>query len=398
MTFESEIFDLAEKVKEYKVSDNLATEEATKFAIIMPFVSRVLGYDVFNPKEVIPEFTADVGTRNGEKVDYAIKVDNEIQILIEAKQINTNLSLKHSNQLYRYFTATNTRIGILTNGQIWQFYSDLEKSNIMDEVPFLTIDLASPEQIPVSELKKFSKEAFDLNSVLASAEDLKYLSAFKHIFTKEFEAPSDDFLRFAVKSVYDGKLTAQRLDMIRPLAIKAIKQVIQERVTDLFQNDLKDSQADLDEESFGNTTEKEIETTIDEIKAFYLIRGILHPEVSFERITFKDTKSYFGLQIDGNGRKTWLRLYLDGNKPRVMFVNTWTQITLGSIEELGSHKAALLESFNDIDIGKAFVAEEIESDESLVKNTSIEDFEEQISPQYNDYSPRRILETNYPEI
>lgn len=48
----------------------------------MPFIS-ALGYDVFNPTEVIPEFTADVGTKKGEKVDYAIKKDDKIIILIE---------------------------------------------------------------------------------------------------------------------------------------------------------------------------------------------------------------------------------------------------------------------------------------------------------------------------
>ncbi|MCI5139368.1 MAG: hypothetical protein D3922_13380 [Candidatus Electrothrix sp. AR1] len=81
--------DLIDKIKELAVRipkqiEHIQTEEATKNAFIMPFIS-ALGYDIFNPMEVIPEFTADIGTKKGEKVDYAIKKDDDIIILIECK-------------------------------------------------------------------------------------------------------------------------------------------------------------------------------------------------------------------------------------------------------------------------------------------------------------------------
>lgn len=117
------------------VRGNLATEEATKTALIMPFFS-LLGYDVFNPMEFIPEFVADVGTKKGEKVDYAIMNEGKPVILIEAKGVDDDLT-KHDAQLFRYFTVTDAKFAILTNGIVYKFFTDLEEPNKMDEKPFL---------------------------------------------------------------------------------------------------------------------------------------------------------------------------------------------------------------------------------------------------------------------
>lgn len=99
MAFEDALQDVSEKVQEFGPS--LTTEEATKTAIIMPFISRVLGYDVFNPQEVVPEYVADLGLKKGEKIDFAIMRDGQVQMLIEAKRIGDTLSLEHAGQLVR---------------------------------------------------------------------------------------------------------------------------------------------------------------------------------------------------------------------------------------------------------------------------------------------------------
>ena len=114
MSFEERLASLAAKIRQQK--DAIQTEEATKNAFVMPFIQTVLGYDVFNPLEVIPEFISDVGTKKGEKVDYAIIKDGQIQILIEAKKIGEPLNINHASQLFRYFHVTTARISILTNG------------------------------------------------------------------------------------------------------------------------------------------------------------------------------------------------------------------------------------------------------------------------------------------
>ena len=137
MAFEENLKNLITRIKSMK--NSISTEEATKTSIIMPFF-QILGYDVFNPVEFIPEYTADVGIKKGEKVDYAICLNDKLTILIEAKSINQQLE-KHDSQLFRYFGTTAAKFAILTNGLIYRFYTDLDEQNRMDSTPFFEIDL-----------------------------------------------------------------------------------------------------------------------------------------------------------------------------------------------------------------------------------------------------------------
>jgi len=112
--------------------EKIATEEAVKTAVVLPLL-QALGYDVFNPGEVVPEFNADVSGKKREKVDYAIIANGEVRILIECKSLSTELKLSHLSQLFRYFTVTNAMFGILTNGRRYEIYSDLDEPNILDK-------------------------------------------------------------------------------------------------------------------------------------------------------------------------------------------------------------------------------------------------------------------------
>ena len=154
MEFSNQLTDFSERIS--KLKSNISTEEATKTSIVLPFF-HLLGYDVFNPLEFVPEYTADTGTKKGEKVDYAIMQNNDPIIIIEVKPANTELSAKHLNQLFRYFTVTKARFGILTNGIIYKFFSDLDESNKMDLMPFLEINLLNLKSHSISELAKFKK-------------------------------------------------------------------------------------------------------------------------------------------------------------------------------------------------------------------------------------------------
>ena len=109
-----------------KLKDQIQTEEATKNAFIMPFLQS-LGYDVFNPLEVVPEFVADLGLKKGEKIDYAIFIDSKPSILIECKHWNQNLSV-HDGQLLRYFHTSKARFGLLTNGIIYRFVTTQQRN------------------------------------------------------------------------------------------------------------------------------------------------------------------------------------------------------------------------------------------------------------------------------
>ena len=240
--------DLVDRIKEIanripKQIDLIKTEEATKNAFVMPFIN-ALGYDIFNPIEVIPEFTADVGTKKGEKVDYAIKKDNEIIMLIECKQCNNDLDLEVASQLYRYFSVTETRFGIITNGIIYKFFSDIEESNKMDTKPFFEFNVLNFEDHHLEELKKFAKSSFHLENILTTASALKYTGAIKRIFGNEITNPSDEFIKLFVSQVYSGLKTQAVISQFSKIVKDAISQFIRERINDRLKSALDDVGAD----------------------------------------------------------------------------------------------------------------------------------------------------------
>ena len=170
MDFKDILRQLSERIE--KLRDNLQTEEATKNALIMPFI-QAMGYDVFNPLKVIPEFTCDIGTKKGEKIDYAIMRDNEPIILIECKHWCDTFTLA-DNQLLRYFHVSSAKFGMLTNGIIYRFYTDLDQANKMDEKPFLEVNMLDLRDNQIEELKQFHKSYFDVDKILSTTSELKY--------------------------------------------------------------------------------------------------------------------------------------------------------------------------------------------------------------------------------
>lgn len=184
----------------------------------MPFFA-TLGYDLFNPTEFVPEFTADVGIKKGEKVDYAIVLDGKPTILIEAKSINQQLT-KHDSQLFRYFGTTTSKFGILTNGEEYKFFTDLDEPNKMDLTPFLTINITKIKDNQIPELAKFHKDNFDVDKITSSAAELKYLSSLKSYLTSELNEPSDNFVKYLLGEIYDGMKTKQTIEKFKPIIKK----------------------------------------------------------------------------------------------------------------------------------------------------------------------------------
>lgn len=322
MAIEDTIKEIATKIDEYGRS--LTTEEATKTAIILPFIARVLGYDVFDPGEVLPEFTSDVGTKKGEKVDFAILHAGEVQMLIECKQIGAPLNINHASQLFRYFHVTNARIGVLTNGQLWHFFTDLDHPNKMDEKPFLRLDLLDVDPYALPELQKLTKSSFDLDSVLSAAEELKYVSGIKKAIGALFAHPSDDFVRLLVSGVYERPLTAKMREFFAGVVENACRQWITDQVNARLKTALQGQGVSVpvaptgDEASSTEPVEEErgargqdLETTLDEMEGYNIVRAIAVREVPVERIVARDTKSYFGVLLDDNNRKPICRLHFN---------------------------------------------------------------------------------------
>jgi hypothetical protein len=278
----------------------------------MPFIS-ALGYNVFDPTEVIPEFTADVGIKKGEKVDYDIKKDGKIIILIECKHHNDSLSIERSSQLYRYFSVTDSRFAIITNGIIYRFYSDLEHPNKMDSKPFFEFDVRNFNNGHLLELKKFTKTTFDLDKILNTANDLKYVGAIGKILDREFETPSEDFVKFLTTQVYTGRLTKAVLEQFTDIAKKATSQFIIEKVNGKLKSALE-SNKPKEPEDAPEEQENEIETIQEEIEAFHIVRAIGRECVPVSRIIMRDTKSYCGILFDDNNRKPICRLHFNRSK------------------------------------------------------------------------------------
>lgn len=306
-TFEENIKIIAERVKTH--SSTMATEEAVKTAVVLPFL-RALGYDVFDPNEVIPEFTADAVGKKGEKVDYAIHIDSQIRILIECKPITVNLEKKHLDQLYRYFSVTSAKFAILTNGRTFNFYTDLDALNKLDARPFFVFDLADFNPVIAAELKKFEKASFNEDSILATAERLKYTSGIKKAINKLIEDPSEDFVRIVSSEVYEKRFTANVKEMLTAVTKSAFRDVIMDAVKNRLSNALADTEQVV-EEIEQLEEEAEIITTEEETEGFMIVRAICRELVAAKRIAMRDAKSYCAVLLDDNNRKPLVRLHFN---------------------------------------------------------------------------------------
>lgn len=322
--------DFIDQIKQFSkrvesIRDTIQTEEATKTSILLPFF-QLMGFDIFNPNEFIPEFTADVGIKKGEKVDYAILQDGQPVILVEAKSINEPLE-KHDSQLFRYFGVTQAKFAILTNGIIYKFYTDLEEPNKMDENPFLEINILEIKDTQVAELKKFSKSNFDIEEVLNVASELKYTNEIKRKFNEQLSNPSEDFIRYFINNLYNGRVTQSIIDKFRPIVKKSLNQYISETLNDKIKNALATDDAstnpqenpDNGSEETQENKESKIVTTQEELEAYFIVKNILKSIVSPDDITIKDTESYMNILYQGHSRKWICRLVLT-NTQKILLI------------------------------------------------------------------------------
>lgn len=320
MDFIDQLKQFAKRVDSLK--DTIQTEEATKTAIIMPFFA-MLGYDVFNPQEFVPEYTADVGIKKGEKVDYAIMKDGAPVILIECKSISENLE-RHDSQLFRYFGTSEAKFAILTNGRIYRFYTDLDNPNKMDADPFLSVNILDIRDNQVGELKKFCKSEFDVDSIFSTASELKYVHEFKNAFAAQVENPSDELTRLFLQSCYSGQKTQAVIEKFRPLLKKALNDYISETMNDKIKIALGGSGGSVSisekaapetasaesDDAAPESNEPRIVTTEEELEAYFIIKNMLKDVADIQDITYKDTESYINILYKGNSRKWICRLRL----------------------------------------------------------------------------------------
>jgi len=298
------------------LKDQISTEEATKNAFVMPFI-QILGYDIFNPTEVVPEHVCDIGTKKGEKVDYVIKNNDEPVIIIECKHWKENVDA-HNSQLHRYFHVSKTRLGVLTNGIIYNFYTDLEKPNIMDEKPFFSIDIEDLKDSSIKILENFTKKDYNLENILDSAEALKYIKAIRKEFEKEIETPSDEIVKLLVSRFFGKSITANRMISFKEYTKKALTTSINESISFRLKSALSiNEQIEKQDDEvktalpIDENNDSKIVTTEEELEGFQIVKAIMREKIPSTRIAYRDTLSYFGILLDDNNRKPLCRLHFN---------------------------------------------------------------------------------------
>lgn len=323
----------------------IQTEEATKNAMVMPFI-QALGYNVFDPLEVTPELVADVGTKKGEKVDYAILRGGRPIILFECKKAGGDLSINHAGQLFRYFHVTEARFGVLTNGLLYRFFTDLEQPNKMDEKPFFEFNILDFKERDVEELKKFAKAAFDVDTILTTANELKYTRAIQAKLAELVSSPSEDFVRLLSADLLGTKrFTPAVRDQFTVISRRAFEQFIHERINERLKGAMSpesvtfpDKAPVAAQDEPTEATEPVIVTSSEELEGFHTVRAIVRNVVSTKRVVMRDAQSYCAVLLDDNNRKPICRLRFNNKqKMRLGLFNARKeeeQVSLESVDDI----------------------------------------------------------------
>ena len=345
MDFIEELRNLSTQIAKQK--DHATTEEATKHAFVIPFI-KILGYNPYNLTEVVPEFTADIGTKQGEKVDYAIFKDDEVIILIECKKYGADLSDAHTSQLYRYFSVVHARIAVLTDGVLYRFYTDLEETNIMDSKPFLEFNMLDIQEPLVNELKRFTKPAFDLDATLTAASDLKYTKEIKQTMMEQLEEPSEEFVRFFLSSVYSGTKTQGVVQQFTDIVKRALNQFLNDQINQRLQSAITKGEVaeqpvevveveNSDESTEAEEVDSRIVTTEEELEGFYIVKSIVREVISADRVGHRDTLSYMTVLLDDNRLRPICRLYFNSAQKYLTLPDeerNYERVDIGSIDDI----------------------------------------------------------------
>lgn len=356
MDFVEKIDQVADRAEDQL--DRIRNEESTKQALVIPFI-KALGYDVYDLGEVVPEFTADFAEKKGEKVDYAILHEDDPVVLIECKPAGGKLSTDHAEQLFRYFQVTDARIGILTNGVRYRFFSDLEEKNKMDERPFLELDLFDYSETEIEELKSLRKSTFDLEEMVDAAHSLKYRKALLKYLQSQWHEPDDDFVHYMTGHVYDGRITKRVREQFRPIVRQALHQLVHDKVKGRLSSALEEEEAsatqDLSQEEEGEEElpegvvrkEGDVVTLEVEVEGYRIVKAILREVVDVDRVVDRDLKSYFNVLLDDTNRQPICRFYFHSDQKRLGLFDedkNETKVEIESLDEIYEYADQLKET------------------------------------------------------
>ncbi len=343
--------------KAAKSGPSLINEEITKTALIMPFI-QLLGYDIFDPSEVIPEFQAQAGVKKDQRVDYALCKDGNPVILIEAKAFGSSLDKDQLDQLKRYFPFVKTaRVGILTDGNRYRFFTDLEAENVMDDSPYLEISLDNIDEDSLSKLLLLAKDRYNDDNTVKQAEQLKFTKQFKIILSNQFEQPEEDFMLFFAKKVWNGKITQNVKDKLTPLLKESFRQWTEERINDRLRKAIEGEEKITQSEGLPQEDKKQLEPAANEldIMGLNIVKAILSEVCDVGRLSLRPSKSYCALLLDDNNRKTIVRFYFKNAERLKMdlygFMRVEPPFVIESVDSIYNYRNQIIEIFERLENG-----------------------------------------------
>lgn len=302
MNLEAQLLTIRKLIQEHQ--KDLSSEEATKSALIMPFL-RALGYDVTNPTHVTPELVADIGAKRGEKVDYGLGPKGLETIIVECKRCDIAMTPanrdRYRSQMYRYFvTKPHVRFGVLTNGIEYAFYSDVDKTHVMDDEPFYVINLLlAPTPRDIEILSLFARETFDLAAAVEKAGWLLRKSRIKAIVARQTSTPDEEFCDYLAGKVHDGRYTGKVAEYYRPMVRDAVAEVM----TDRIQANREDAARET-----GPRAAQALQHVVD---GYNIVRAIAASRIDPNRVVMRENQSYCAILLDDNARRTIIRLHFN---------------------------------------------------------------------------------------
>jgi predicted type IV restriction endonuclease len=341
---------LAEQVKKRMV--NVRGEEATKQALVLPFL-QTLGYDVYDPTVVQPEYVSDFAKKRAagqaEKVDFALHAGGQPVIFIEAKPADAPL-VNHDPQLARYFNATPAvKLAIITDGVKYRFFTDLTQPNVMDADPFFEFNLLKFSERDVENLSCYTCGAYSPDAVQGHAQELFFVEKVANIIGELLRNPSENFVRFLLDEVQlvQGRVTARVVERFVPIVKKSIHSTLVDMMTKSISQEVLDdplspapppvaprpylsplavTSAMGVAKAVSDPTPSpgpvsvarpetdegpKVETTAEELAIFQFVREACDASPTKATIAYKDTITYFSITL-GKVTRWFLRFFCNG--------------------------------------------------------------------------------------
>jgi hypothetical protein len=344
------------------IAPKCGNEESTKMFLILPFL-HVLGYDDRNPSEVCPEHSADFSEKYKNRVDFAILKNDLPVIAIECKCCGAPLK-DERGQLRSYFNAAPTvKMGVLTDGLIYEFYADSDEPNMMDQTAFLTVNLRQVAKGKIEEsvldgLRGLQKAAFDPENIGAEAKRKLVFQNMVQQINALAEAPSESFARLLLQNAGLSHVRSKALAEYQEIIRGAFSEFINLRILRRLDLPSKESERSVlvqepiaVEPVLPVKAEDKIVTTELELEVFARIKQrlafLVRDEALFREIEHLGFRDYQGKFVVFYRRERKGRMFdmMEGENPRIRITFAdGTEVTADKVMNLNLDKP-LLASF-----------------------------------------------------